>query len=314
MAAACTATNPAYRLEITNDAQTTPEPADAAADLPSPSSPDAATMQIDAAGTPMDAAAGPPDREADRAVLAPDLAPDLPPDTAPDLAPVPVPMSGLVGYWPLDDAAGSAVAADASLNHLDGMLMALDPQTSWGRGHVGGAILFPLNTLNAGIEVRLADPVLNIQQFTFSAWIKHIRDDGAHHTIVSRQLGDTSREVYSFGFDGPLLFLYVAPPTPNDTIELKVPVAAVDVWVHVAATYDRTTIRLFANGKQIAEKPHALALASSDKPLFIGTNKNVGAPHQPWDGWLDEVTVWSVALPESKIRDLAAGRSLMIVP
>jgi hypothetical protein len=313
--AACTKINPAYQVGATpSDAAPPPsEPVDTAADLGAPPSADAASVPTDAAPVSIDAAMTP----VDSGVGPPDLVIDSSPparDTTPDLAVVPVAMSGLVGYWPFDDGPGSPIAADASSNHLDGMLMALDRQTSWEGGYVGGAIRFPLGALDAGVELPLTALVRNIQRFTFSAWIRHLKDDGNHHAILSRQWGGTSREVYGFGFDGPLLFLYLVPPTPGDTIELKATVAAIDTWVHVAATYDGTTIRLFVGGKQIAEKPHALALAPSDKPIYLGTNKNVGAPNQPWDGWLDEITIWSVALPEARIGELASGRHLMLVP
>jgi hypothetical protein len=313
----CTSPNPAYRPgEATGDDEAVPGVMDGPAML----HPDAAGPQPDAAPGQPDAAASAPDLAvagADLATGSPDLpfdSPPVPPDTTPDVQTTPVSMTGLVGYWPFDDVPPSSTAADVSANRLAGVLMGLDPRTSWGQGRVGGAILFPLAAPDAGIQVPLTAPVRNIQRFTFSAWVNHARDDGGHHAIVSRQLDDTSREVYFFGFDGPLLTLYVAPPTPNNTIELKVPVAAVNVWVHVAASYDGSAIRLFAGGKQIGQTPHALTLATSTKPLILGTNKNVGTPNQVWDGWLDEVTVWSVALPEAKIAELASGRSLMIIP
>ena len=313
----CTSPNPAYRPEeATGDDATIPGPVDGPA-VPRPDAaalpPDLAAAQPDAAQTPVDLAMA----AGDLATGAPDLPADrssVIPDAPADLATSPVSMSGLVGYWPFDDVAPSTTAADSSANRLAGVLMGLDPRTSWGPGHVGGAILFPLVAPDAGIQVPLTAPVKNIQRFTISAWVKHAQDDGAHHAIVSREVDDTSREVYFFGFDGPLLTLYVAPPTPNNTIELKVPVAAVNVWVHVAASYDGTALRLFAGGKQIGQTPHTLALATSTKPLYLGTNKNVGLANQVWDGWLDEVTVWSVALPEAKIAELASGRPLSIVP
>jgi hypothetical protein len=324
MAAGCDGPNPAYQGRATaEDAQPEPGLADAAVDLPLPpplpdaSSPEAAPSPPDLAvgsqdSSPPDLAFSPPDVPNDQPAASPEVTPDLRP------APIAVPMTDLVGYWPFDETAGTT-AADLSANHFDGMLRILDPRTCWDRvGRVGGAIVFPSPPMNldVGIEVPVNTPVRNLQKFTFSAWVKHARDDGNHHAIVSRQLDDTSREVFFFGFDGPDLVIYLMPVPVNDTVQLKASVPAVNTWVHVAVTYDRINLRLFANGKPVGLTwPHNQPLAPSEKPLYIGTNKNAaGVPHQPWDGWLDEVTIWSVNLPEARIAELASGRPLMIVP
>ena len=48
------------------------------------------------------------------------------------------------------------------------------------------------------------------------------------------------------------------------------------------------------------------ALAPTDKPLYIGTNKNV-AQAEPFVGRLDEVLLYSVALGPDQIQALREG-------
>jgi len=70
------------------------------------------------------------------------------------------------------------------------------------------------------------------------------------------------------------------------------------VWSHIAVTYDRTAVRLFVNGVQVASRANTLAVAASTGPLRIGGNT-------VWPEWfqgsIDEVRVYKRALSAAEI-------------
>ena len=74
---------------------------------------------------------------------------------------------------------------------------------------------------------------------------------------------------------------------------------AVNVWTHVAGTYDGTTVRLFINGVQTASVAVSGPIATSTGPLRIGGNSIWGEFFQ---GRLDEIRIYNRALSQAEIQ------------
>ncbi len=72
-----------------------------------------------------------------------------------------------------------------------------------------------------------------------------------------------------------------------------------NVWVHLAATYDGATLRLYVNGTQVASKAQTGSLLTSTNPLQIGGDSLYG---QFFQGQIDEVRVYKVALTATQIQ------------
>ena len=70
------------------------------------------------------------------------------------------------------------------------------------------------------------------------------------------------------------------------------------LWTHLAATYDGTTERLYANGTQVAQLAVSGAIATSASPLKIGGNAIWG---EWFNGLIDEVRVYNRALTPTEI-------------
>jgi len=88
-------------------------------------------------------------------------------------------------------------------------------------------------------------------------------------------------------------------------------------WHHVAAVWDGERKLLFINGRldSSTEGPRdgsgkALPVDSSGEPLFLGVTGNAGAyPHHPhFKGRLDEVRLWSAALPAAYLARIHARK------
>src|SRR6185503_4440102 len=78
-----------------------------------------------------------------------------------------------------------------------------------------------------------------------------------------------------------------------------------NVWTHLATTYDGTTMRLYVNGVEVGSKAYAGSIATSGGVLSIGGN---GVWSEYFKGWIDEVRVYNRALTATDIqRDMTTA-------
>ena len=79
----------------------------------------------------------------------------------------------------------------------------------------------------------------------------------------------------------------------------------VDVWTHVAVTYDGTArLNLYVNGAVSATASNYVLGPVNDAPVLIGGSGTCG---NTFPGGLDEVCIWRRALNHSQIAFLASG-------
>jgi hypothetical protein len=270
LAAACTAPNPAYRTGIL-EADTEPTDAEAVDGLHL----DADRQRADAAG----AADGGP--RSDR----------------------------LVGYWRFDESAGAMTALDSSGNGNHGQLQALDPSRTWVPGRQGNAIRFAADESGeAGVRVPFSPSLAPIREFTVCAWIYRTGLLATQNTsVISRQLADQFWEIYNLSTINTELVIYAGTdvqPAPRVRVNDAAPL---NVWIHVAATYDGAQLRLYRDGEELGATPLGRPLPTGENPLYIGTNKNPQR-NDVFIGLIDEVALYSVALPAASIRSLFEGK------
>lgn len=77
-------------------------------------------------------------------------------------------------------------------------------------------------------------------------------------------------------------------------------------WYHLAVTIEKGRGRLYVNGQQEAEGILGASLPPTNAPLSIGGVLDEGRINQPFDGALDEVALFRVALPPEVIQTLAS--------
>lgn len=71
-------------------------------------------------------------------------------------------------------------------------------------------------------------------------------------------------------------------------------------WVFVAGTFDGALLRLYVNGDLVDERS-AAPIVHSAGVLEIG---NASGGDYPWQGWIDDVSLWNRALTSAEIRQL----------
>ncbi len=72
-----------------------------------------------------------------------------------------------------------------------------------------------------------------------------------------------------------------------------------DSWNHVAATYDKSQVRLYINGTQVASNSFSEEVSNTTGKWYVGY-----APGNQIMGMMDEVAVFNVALPVDDIKEI----------
>lgn len=218
-------------------------------------------------------------------------------------------LDDLVGFWRLDDGTDSPTVRDFSgwANH--GTLLGIDPKVAWVPGGPENVALAPQG--KGYVVVPDAPSIDSItMQVTVAAWM-YI--DGAitdYATAISRQIGTTYDQHYHLSINSgmyPALFLetpaskqvYIGGPA---TIPKK-------TWVHLAATYDGFTGRLYVNGAEVAHGAVTGPFAVDTNPVVLSGNGNAAGPDytERIPGRLDDVMLYRRALSAAEVARLTNG-------
>jgi hypothetical protein len=143
---------------------------------------------------------------------------------------------------------------------------------------------------------------------TLSAWVNpSALGSGVWRNIIIKER--PGGEVYNLyanaDINSPSIYI-VRNSAPNSPVGLdgttQIPL---NLWTHLAATYDGTTLRLYVNGVLVNSRSASGPLIVSTGTLRIGGNSAWGEFFQ---GRIDEVRVYNRALTPAEIQaDLAAA-------
>jgi hypothetical protein len=218
-------------------------------------------------------------------------------------------LDNLVGYWRLDDGAGSTVAFDSSGRGNNGTLHGLDTNTAWVTGRSLGA----LETGHAGwVQVAHSPSIDSIShQVTVAAWVdleSPVTAPDNFGTALSRQIGTGQNQYYHLSiFQGQAnLFIttdagYVSPHS-----QALIPQGT---WTHLAGVFDGTTARVYVNGVEVDRAPLTGTFRADTTPVILSGNGNdaSGVPNELFPGRIDELMLYARALSAEEISQLAAG-------
>lgn len=139
---------------------------------------------------------------------------------------------------------------------------------------------------------------------TLAAWI---RPNGAGTQYLLKKAISDSDDGYELSLSSSgVAFVRFNQDSNGNTYRLD---AATDyptdgsTWMHLAATYDGSTIRIYVDGVEDATLPASFQIASNSLQLGIGAESNGS---RPFSGAIDEANVWTFALTPAEVAQLAA--------
>lgn len=212
-------------------------------------------------------------------------------------------LEGIIAWWPGEDNAVDVV------NRQNGVLLG-SAATRFTNGVVGRA--FGFDGTSDAVRVPVSDPLKVRDAMTAEAWVYPLRY-GSPQGILTRWgafgINDRSFGLFLDPLGRPYFVIstngFECSPTPCMARALiPVPLGA---WTHLAGTYDGENLRLYTNGALAAEVFLPGSIWPGNTDLVIGGEVSNDTLRSPFDGYVDEPTLYGRALTAEEIRAIYEG-------
>ena len=192
------------------------------------------------------------------------------------------------GYWHLGETS-SSTGIDASGNNKPLSYAASVKLGAAGATGVDSALSMGGTTsANAGDNFDFAGTT----PFTAEAWVRVAANDTTWRNVLSKQGMDANNLHQGWVLwthAGQAGFERWSNGSSNNSMVTNIPVGP---WVHLAGTYDGSTVRLFVNGVQVGSSATSIVLGDTPFLFRVGDLFN---------GSIDEAAVYPSALPAARI-------------
>ena len=212
--------------------------------------------------------------------------------------------SNLVAHWKMDESTGATSIDDATINSNDG---ALTGSPVFAAGKAGNAIFLNNNQYASVADNNSLDITSAI---TMAAWINCTQTAATTQRIIAKAImGSTNGYELSLS-SAQKVFARFNQVSNGDSYRLN-SLANYSIngsgWMHIAATYDGSYIRIYINGVQdnISLNPQNFSIATNTIPLEIG-RQNSATPYY-FRGYMDDVRIYSRVLSAQEILALATN-------
>jgi hypothetical protein len=207
-------------------------------------------------------------------------------------------LKNCVGMWLFDDGAGDT-AKDSSPSKNDGTLK---NGAKWVDGKLAKGVSFD------GVDdfVGLANQPDLTKGFTFSAWVKRNADTPAcqeifnNHQLFLRTKPESEDANNSFE-----TFINLADNNPEPRAASGV-ASTVGQWFFVAVTWDKTTLKIYVDGELKGPSTRTGTLSATPVTAQIGRGEQTSLTANSFNGIIDDVAIFSVALAVDDIQTLMA--------
>lgn len=206
----------------------------------------------------------------------------------------------LVGWWRFNEKSGT-VAADSSGGGRNGTLTA--PLPVWSSGWFDGAIRFS-GELNQSVTVADNSALNPTAAITISAWAYALDWNGNRRFV---QKGNNDNQYRLLAENGKLVW----DLSNVGRVEADLPEA--ERWFNVTATYNRSMMRLYVDGQQVGSTAATAAIRTSTNPLYIGTKTPGSVSGDHFNGFLDDVRIYGVALSAAQIAEQGGKSGILSI-
>ncbi|HCO92690.1 MAG TPA: hypothetical protein DIU00_01860, partial [Phycisphaerales bacterium] len=199
----------------------------------------------------------------------------------------------LVAYWTLDEGSGDSIY-DISGNDNNGTING----ATWGEGKYGNALQF--NGQDNYVEVPSSDSLEIDENVTIATWINWIDAGDTWICILANGQQNGPWENYGLFINRSSRFVYFTLSLDDEHVPQQTAnnITVPNEWVHLCATWDGSTARIYVNGEMELEIAKPGTLTSPGLPLRIGHRS--GSAHY-FNGTIDEVRIYNNVLTKPKI-------------
>lgn len=160
-----------------------------------------------------------------------------------------------------------------------------------------GDFALSFDGINDIVAIQVPDPSLNtlVTQVTFESWI-HAKSLRNHERIIDRSDDDS--------YDRWVLALHENTRGVQININRQIAHSAAAIplnqWIHVAATYNGETEKIYVNGNLVGTNAYSGEMDVNEAKITIGNNFENS---RPFHGLITEVRIWCVARTQDQIRE-----------
>jgi len=163
-----------------------------------------------------------------------------------------------------------------------------------------GNLALEFDGINDYVRVNNESAYDIANEITLEAWIKPNSLSGTQG-VMTKEFGNNAHPYQIRLVDDEILFGFYSntigwQPTQTTNANLQV-----GEWTHIACTYNMQNVKIFVNGELKANSSKNFEIPQNDQAFEIGRTKDVN--YEYFDGIIDEVRVWDIALDETTIFD-----------
>jgi len=206
----------------------------------------------------------------------------------------------LVGWWKLDDGAGT-VAAESSGRSVEGTLFG-DP--AWDtEGLFGGCLLF-----DGTDDYIFIDGQFELPEYTMAVWFR-VDASGQRDILSAYAVGVQHGILLELQADGTLRFLHRFPLGTGGGNNIYTTATYDDgVWYHAAFMKSTDEIALYINGEEVDRMADTSVFDPGDSfGLAVGVLDDERGAARLFQGAMDDVRVHNRALTQAEIEGIMRG-------
>ena len=192
-----------------------------------------------------------------------------------------------------------ASSSDASPNGNTAIIS----NPSWTTGKNGSALAF--NGVNTAVSIADTNGSLDVAALTVEAWVYKTGATDEYSGIIGRQTGTSWADLWGLFLDSAQ-FADAYRFCALDCVTGPSSTPDMNTWVHVAATEDGTTTRLYRNGVLVASSsPHSGSIAPDNTKVCIGSGANdasLACNSEFVNARIDDVRIYGRALSAAEIQ------------
>jgi len=205
----------------------------------------------------------------------------------------------LIGYWPLDESSGT-IATNLVAGGTNGVLIGAG--VTWMTDGTRGQVLSfasssdPTNYVDAGILPTIGDAT----NFTWSFWAYSLQSANNNVILGNRYDANAKTGGQWIKFTPSKFEFTTSPQLYLDYADI--PQAQ---WVHHAVVKKGAdkSFTYYRNGVPVLTTNITISTAITGRPFYMGGDKFA----EWWQGRIDDVAIWTDAMPSNSIAGLADG-------